>query len=89
MPEFEIGIQSIIDGRGVPIAIVGMLIVFGALSSIASIISVLPWLLRQLAKWVPETDHHAQRPRPDGGNDLAVVAAAAAAYHAHSTGAQP
>lgn len=89
MPELEIGIQSIIDGRGVPIAIAGMLIVFGALSSIASIISVLPWLLRQLARWIPETDHHVPRARPDGGDDLAQVAAAAAAYHAHSTGPQP
>ncbi|MBT3342684.1 MAG: OadG family protein [Gemmatimonadetes bacterium] len=88
MPEFESGIQSIIDGRGLPIAIVGMSIVFTALSAIAAIISLLPRVLKLLAKYVPEVDHHAPRERPGGPDrDLAAVAAAAAAYHTHRTGA--
>jgi Na+-transporting methylmalonyl-CoA/oxaloacetate decarboxylase gamma subunit len=89
MPEFDIGIQSIMDGRGMPIAAAGMTIVFVALSSIATIISVLPWLLRQLGKVVPETDRHASRSRPAGDNDVAAVAAAAAAYHIHRKGSSP
>ncbi|HCV25877.1 MAG TPA: OadG family protein [Candidatus Latescibacteria bacterium] len=86
MPELDVGIQSIIDGQGVPIAIVGMSIVFVALTSIASFISVLPWLLAQLAKFVPETDHHAPS-RPRGDDDSAAVAAAVAAFHAQRSGA--
>ena len=86
MPEYDIGIQRIIDGRGLPIAAAGMTIVFVALSSIATFISVLPWLLRQLSKVVPETDHHVSRPHPAGDNDAAAVAAAAAAYHIHRKG---
>ena len=88
MSEFDAGIQSIIDGRGLPIAIAGMSIVFVALSSIASLISLLPHALKRLAKYVPEVDHHAPRARPGGGDaDLAAIAAAAAAYHTHRSGA--
>ena len=83
MPEYEAGIQSIIDGRGADIAIAGMTIVFVALSAIASLITVLPRILQQLAKVFPETGHHGAPPAQD---DLAAVAAAAAAYHAHAGG---
>jgi Na+-transporting methylmalonyl-CoA/oxaloacetate decarboxylase gamma subunit len=80
MIDFQTGLQNIVAGQGVPIAIAGMAIVFSALSLIASFIAVLPRLLRWFARYVPEPALPA--PRLNGEDDTALAAVAAAAYHA-------
>ncbi len=85
MIDFQTGLQSIVEGQGVPIAIAGMAIVFSSLAIIASFITILPHLLRWVTTVVPEST--PQLPRPNGEDGAALAAAAAAAYHAASTGA--
>lgn len=79
MTDFQTGLQNIVAGQGVPIAIAGMAIVFSALSIIATFITILPQLLRWIGAVAPEAT--PQLPRP-GREDDAMLAAAAAAYHA-------
>ena len=95
MIDYQTGLQHIVDGQGVPIAIAGMTIVFSALTFIAAFISVLPRLLRLVATIVPEPTPPAPPPArqpvtpprsEDDGAALATVAAAAAAYHTARTG---
>jgi len=86
MIDQQVGIQNIIDGQGVAIASIGMTIVFSALILISVVIALLPRVLVGVGALFPEP---APR-RPVQTEDLTMVAAAAAAYHAaHSAGANP
>jgi Na+-transporting methylmalonyl-CoA/oxaloacetate decarboxylase gamma subunit len=84
MIDFHTGVQQIVDGQGVPIAVAGMTIVFSALSFIATFIAVLPRALRLVARVVPEPPQAA--PRRAAADDGAALAAAAAAFHAAHAG---
>ncbi|HSW27863.1 MAG TPA: hypothetical protein VLH75_00100 [Longimicrobiales bacterium] len=83
MTDFQTGLQRIVEGQGVPIAIAGMVIVMVALGVIASFIAIMPRILRWVAVVVPEPT--PQLPRPNGEDD-AALAAAAAAFHAAREG---
>lgn len=84
MIDFQAGLQNIVAGQGVPIAIAGMTIVFVALGIISSFIAVLPRLLGWVAVLVPEAK--LPPPAPKRENGTALAAAAAAAYHAARRG---
>ena len=80
MTDFQTGLQNIVAGQGVAIAIAGMAIVFVALGFITSFIAALPRLLGWVAVVIPEPA--LTPPRPNGESDVPLAAAAAAAYHA-------
>lgn len=85
----QAGIQNIIDGQGVAIAAIGMTIVFSALSLISIVIALLPRVLVGVGALFPEPAPPQPR-RPVQTEELTMVAAAAAAYHAaHSAGVNP
>jgi oxaloacetate decarboxylase gamma subunit len=84
MSEFDIGVQRIVDGQGLAIAMAGMTIVFTALTLISTFIALLPGILKHLARLFPEAAPHVpQRVEPAPSQDLAAVAAAAGAFHEH------
>jgi Na+-transporting methylmalonyl-CoA/oxaloacetate decarboxylase gamma subunit len=85
MIDFQTGLQNIVAGQGVPIAIAGMAIVLAALGVIASFIAIMPRALRWVAVIVPEP----ARPLPGAGaqDGAELAAAAAAAFHAAHGGA--
>jgi Na+-transporting methylmalonyl-CoA/oxaloacetate decarboxylase gamma subunit len=86
MIDLQAGIQHINDGQGVAIAVIGMTIVFSALSLISIVITLLPRVLRGVAALFPEPVVAPPR-RSAPPEDLTMVAAAAAAHHAaHSAG---
>ena len=85
MTDFQAGLQNIVAGQGVPIAIVGMAIVLGALGVIASTIAIMPRALSWIALVVPEPT--PPLPRPNGQDGAALAAAAVAAFHAAHGGA--
>ena len=80
MTDFQTGLQNIVAGQGIPIALAGMTIVFAALGVIASSIAVMPRILGWVAIVVPEPAPPIAR--SSGGDDAALAAAAAAAFHA-------
>jgi Na+-transporting methylmalonyl-CoA/oxaloacetate decarboxylase gamma subunit len=80
MTDFQTGLQRIVEGQGVPIAIAGMAIVFVALGVIASSIAVMPHVLRWVAIVMPEPAPQVARSSRD--DDAALAAVAAAAFHA-------
>lgn len=80
MSDFDLGLQRIDDGQGLPIALAGMIIVFTALLLISLFITLLPRILAMVARRFPETVHHAPHRIETPREDLAAVAAAAWAY---------
>ncbi len=80
MSDFDLGLQRIVDGQGLPIALAGMIIVFTALLLISLFITLLPRILATVARRFPETEHHAPRRVETPREDPAAVAAAAWAY---------
>ena len=58
------GFQAITEGKGVSIAITGMLIVFFALAIISLFIRLLPVILGILEPILPRLESHAQPPTP-------------------------
>ena len=72
-------------GRGIAIAVTGMVIVFAALLLVTAFITVLPRMLNVFAQVVPEVQHlHAPQspsPSPDLLPDDAVVAAIGFVLH--------
>ncbi len=80
MSDFDLGLQRIVDGQGLPIAMAGMTIVFTALLLISLFIALLPRILAAVATRFPESVPHAPRRVEPPREDLAAVAAAAWAY---------
>ena len=81
--EFTFDVQNIIDGRGISIAITGMVIVFFALGVISLFIAALPRILARIAARWPESEgHHGPSPAPEStGTPNEVVAAIAMTLH--------
>lgn len=82
MDTLQFGVQNIIDGQGIPIAITGMAIVFCVLASISIFIALLPKLTTFLGRYFPE-DEVPEQAAPvagDTSNDI-VLAAIAFAFH--------
>jgi sodium pump decarboxylase gamma subunit len=77
MNNLAMGLENIYAGNGPTIAIMGMFIVFSALTFIALFISQLPKVLPLLAKIFPEEQHH-QEPAAKKSNDHEKVLAAIA-----------
>ena len=77
MSDFDVGLQRIAEGQGLPIAVAGMTIVFTALLLITLFISQLPRILSAVARRFPESAPHAPRRVEPPPEDLAAVAAAA------------
>lgn len=64
--DINLGIQNILDGQGIDIAITGMLVVFAALALISALISLLPIILKVFATTYPTKEEP---------NDLSEVSA--------------
>ncbi|MCY3736944.1 MAG: OadG family transporter subunit [Gemmatimonadaceae bacterium] len=80
MSDFDLGLQRIVEGQGLPIALAGLTIVFTALLLITLFITLLPRILAMVARRFPETVHHAPRRVETPREDPAAVAAAVWAY---------
>ncbi len=85
MIEINLSIQNILDGHGIEIAIIGMLVVFTALSLISAFISLLPSVLRVVNFIYPEK---ASSILPERSNtpDDEVLAAIGSVLHAAKYG---
>lgn len=70
-------IQNVINGQGIAISIVSMLIVFIALSMISLFIALLPRILNLIAKVYPENN----QPPTDPTVDDQIIAAIGFALH--------
>lgn len=77
------GLENVIAGNGPTIAIMGMLIVFAALTIIALFISQLPKILPLLNKILPEAQHHAApvAANHSGDHERVLAAIAYALFH--------
>jgi len=79
-------VQTIQAARGFDITLVGLLITFVALGTIAISISLLPNLLKVLNKFVPEpVSTPAARPAAPAGVTDDIVAAIGLAFHSLKT----
>lgn len=83
------GIQNVINGQGIKIAISGMLIVFAALAIISFFIYILPFILKGLVKILPpEGASHGFSASPEAIEDE-VLAAIGFALHTEIGGDIP
>ena len=89
MNNLTMGLENILAADGPTIAIMGMLIVFSALTFIALFISQLPKLLPLLEKILPEEHHHTAPPSTPGGDHEKVLAAIAFALFHKEAGSLP
>ncbi|MBC8551180.1 MAG: OadG family protein [Candidatus Brocadiales bacterium] len=87
MIEINLSLQNIQDGRGIEIAIIGMLVVFTALASISAFISLLPSVLRIVNFIYPIKDSGFQLECSDTPNDE-VLAAIGSVLHSTEIGKQ-
>lgn len=79
MTDLTMGFENIITTNGIAISIVGIVIVFAALSVIALFIAMLPKLMSLTVKLFPEVEHpHAATPSVDNSSDHDAVLAAIA-----------
>ncbi len=85
MIEINLSIQNILDGRGIEIAIIGMLVVFTALTLISAFIFLLPSVLRIVNLMYPIKDSGFQLECSDAPKDE-VLAAIGSALHAAGIG---
>jgi Na+-transporting methylmalonyl-CoA/oxaloacetate decarboxylase gamma subunit len=85
MIEINLSIQNILDGHGLEISIIGMLVVFTALTLISSFISLLPSVLRVVNFIYPIKDSSSLSERSDIPKDE-VLAAIGSALHAAEIG---
>jgi len=85
MIEINVSIQNILDGRGIEIAIIGMLVVFTALTLISAFISLLPSVLRIVNFIYPIKDSGFQSKCSDTPKDE-VLAAIGSVLHAAEIG---
>ncbi len=74
MIEINLSIQNILDGHGIEIAIIGMLVVFTALTLISVFISLLPSVLRIVYLIYPLKGPGYLPERSDAPNDEVLVA---------------
>ena len=82
MNQLNMGLENIVAGNGPTIAIMGMLIVFAALTIIATFIAQLPRVLPLLSKIFPEKHQHAEpAPGKSGDHDKVLAAIAYALFH--------
>jgi len=82
MDALQFGVQNIIEGQGVPIAITGMAIVFCVLASISLFIALLPKLTTFLGRYFPEDEIPEQTaPASEASSNDIVLAAIAFAFH--------
>lgn len=87
MIEINLSIQNILDGRGIEISIIGMLVVFTALTLISAFISLLPSVLRIVNLIYPIKDSGFPSECSDTPEDE-VLAAIGSVLHAVETGKQ-
>lgn len=85
MIEINLSIQNILDGRGIEISIIGMLVVFTALTLISAFISLLPSVLRIVNLIYPIKDSGFQSKRSDTPEDE-VLAAIGSVLHTAGIG---
>ena len=74
MIEINLSIQNILDGHGIEIALVGMLVVFTALALISAFIYLLPSVLRVVYLAYPLKDLCSLPDCSDTPNDEVLVA---------------
>ena len=88
MQTLSIDFENLVHGPGPGIAITGMTIVFAALGLISACIFFLPTIMEKIGRIYPEPQVHGPGPetRP-ARDDTEVVAAIAAALHAHAPAA--
>lgn len=85
MVEINLSIQNILDGRGIEISIIGMLVVFTALTLISAFISLLPYVLRIVNLIYPVKDSGFQLKCSETPEDE-VLAAIGSVLHAAEIG---
>ena len=85
MIEINLSVQNILDGHGIEIAIIGMLVVFTALALISAFISLLPYVLRVVNFIYPVKASSVLPERSDTLNDE-VLAAIGSVLHAAEIG---
>ena len=76
MSYIDSGLQNVLNAQGFTVSIVGMLIVFVALTIISIFIALLPKMLGVLAKVFPEEHHHlvpAKKTKDDDDKLLAAI----------------
>lgn len=82
MNDLNMGLENLINANGITISIVGIFIVFSALTIIALFISLLPKLLPLLEKLFPVEDHsHAAPSSEAAGHDEILAAVAYTLFH--------
>ncbi len=85
MIDINLSIQNILDGHGIEISIIGMLVVFTALTLISTFISLLPSVLRIVNLIYPIKGTGAQSVCTDTPEDE-VLAAIGSALHSAEIG---
>lgn len=84
MLEINLSIQNILDGQGIEISIIGILVVFTALALISAFISLLPTILRMVNLIYPsEEETHALSVSSDTPEDE-ILAAIGSVLHAET-----
>jgi len=84
MIDINLSVQNILDGNGIEISIIGMLVVFAALAFISSFIFLLPTILRVVNLIYPsEEETRALSGRPDTPEDE-ILAAIGFVLHAET-----
>jgi len=82
MNNLALGVENIFAANGPTIAIMGMLIVFAALTLIVIFISLIPKLLPLLSRAFPEAQHHTEpAPSHPSDHDKVLAAIAVALFH--------
>ena len=79
--EVNLSIQNILDGHGISISIIGMVVVFAALALISIFIALLPAILRIVNKIFPPGEALHSLPRSSDSLENEVIAAIGLALH--------
>jgi hypothetical protein len=85
MLEINLSIQNILDGSGIEIAIIGMLVVFTALALISAFIVLLPSVLR-IVNFIYPIKDSSLLPECSGVLEDEVLAAIGSVLHAAEIG---
>ena len=85
MIEIDLSVQNILDGHGIEIAIIGMLVVFTALALISAFISLLPSVLR-VVNFIYPVKASSVLPECSNTPDDEVLAAIGSVLHAAEIG---